>query len=53
MGSIQTFGTGLGPAAAAATLSSGSFAIAIWLSAAVLVGSVVIVLFTIRRKPNC
>lgn len=53
MGSIQTFGTGLGPAAAAATLSSGSFAIAIWSSAAVLVGSVVITLMTIRRKPNC
>lgn len=53
MGSIQTFGTGLGPAAAALTLSSGSFAIAIWSSAAVLAGSVVIVLFTIRRKPNC
>jgi len=53
MGSIQTFGTGLGPAAAAATLSSGSFTLAIWSSAAVVVGSVVIVLFTIRRKPNC
>lgn len=25
MGSIQTFGTGLGPAAAAATLATGSF----------------------------
>jgi predicted MFS family arabinose efflux permease len=53
MGSIQTFGTGLGPAAAAATLSSGSFAIAIWSSSAVLVLSVLIVLLTIRRKPNC
>ena len=53
MGSIQTFGTGLGPAAAAATLTSGSFAIAIWSSSAVLVGSLVIVLFTIRRKPAC
>jgi predicted MFS family arabinose efflux permease len=50
MGSIQTFGTGLGPAAAAATLASGSFAIAIWSSSAILVGSLVIVLFTIRRQ---
>jgi predicted MFS family arabinose efflux permease len=44
MGSIQTFGTGLGPAAAAATLRSGSFNIAIWGSAAILAASIAIVI---------
>lgn len=50
MGSIQTFGTGLGPAAAAATLGTGSFAVAIYFSSAILVMSVVVILLTIRRR---
>jgi len=50
MGSIQTFGTGLGPAAAAATLVTGGFAAAIWSSSAILVASLAMVLLTIRRK---
>lgn len=50
MGSIQTFGTGLGPAAAAATLGTGSFAVAIYFSSAILMMSVVVILVTIRRR---
>lgn len=49
MGSIQTFGTGLGPAAAAATLGTGSFTVAIYGSCAILVMSVAVILVTIRR----
>lgn len=49
MGSIQTFGTGLGPAAAAATLASGSFDIAIWGSAVILAASIALVVGTTRR----
>lgn len=41
MGSIQTFGTGLGPAAAAATLATGSFDVMLIGSAIVLLLSVV------------
>ncbi|MDO7835521.1 MFS transporter [Sphingobium sp. HBC34] len=48
MGSIQTFGTGLGPAAAGATLRGGDFSVAIWASCAILVVSLGIVVFAIR-----
>lgn len=41
MGSIQTFGTGLGPAAAAATLATGSFDLMLYSCCVVLVLSVV------------
>lgn len=41
MGSIQTFGTGLGPAAAAATLATGSFNLMLYACCVVLVLSVV------------
>jgi len=50
MGSIQTFGTGLGPAAAAATLVTGGFAVAIWSSAGILAVSLMVVLFATRRR---
>lgn len=49
MGSIQTFGTGLGPAAAAATLATGSFTVAIYASCLVLALSVAVTIATIRR----
>jgi len=49
MGSIQTFGTGLGPAAAAATLVTGSFSVMIYSAAVVLALSVAVTIFTIRR----
>lgn len=49
MGSIQTFGVGFGPAAAAATLGSGSFAIAIWSSSMILIASLLIVAVTVKR----
>lgn len=49
MGSIQTFGTGLGPAAAAATLATGSFSFMIYAAAAVLVLSVAVTIATIAR----
>lgn len=45
MGSIQTLGMGLGPAAAAATLASGSFEIAIWGSAGILAASIAIIIW--------
>ncbi|MDF8333721.1 MFS transporter [Novosphingobium cyanobacteriorum] len=41
MGSIQTFGTGLGPAAAAATLATGSFNLMLYACCVILVLSVV------------
>lgn len=47
MGSIQTFGTGLGPAAAAATLVTGSFSVMLYAAAAVLLLSVVVTVATI------
>lgn len=47
MGSIQTFGTGLGPAAAAATLGTGSFSVMIYAASAVLALSIVIIVATI------
>ncbi|HEY6870465.1 MAG TPA: MFS transporter [Novosphingobium sp.] len=53
MGSIQTFGTGLGPAAAAAMLGTGSFAPMIYANAAVLTASIAAVVLTIlgeRRR---
>lgn len=50
MGSIQTFGTGLGPAAAGATLVTGGFSMAIWSSVAILAASLAIVLLTVRRQ---
>jgi len=49
MGAIQTFGTGLGPAAAGATLHDGDFGVAIWSSCAILVLSLAIVVFAIGR----
>jgi predicted MFS family arabinose efflux permease len=49
MGSIQTFGTGLGPAAAAATLASGSFDIAIWGSVGILAASIAIIIGATHR----
>lgn len=49
MGSIQTFGTGLGPAAVAATLGAGSFDLAIYASCAVLVASIGITIATVAR----
>lgn len=50
MGAIQTFGTGLGPAAAGATLRNGDFSIAIWASCGILALSLIIVLFAIGRS---
>jgi predicted MFS family arabinose efflux permease len=50
MGSIQTFGTGLGPAAAAATLATGSFSFMIYAAAAVLVLSVAVTIIAIRLR---
>jgi predicted MFS family arabinose efflux permease len=47
MGSIQTFGTGLGPAAAAATLVTGSFSVMIYAASAVLILSVIVTVATI------
>lgn len=49
MGAIQTFGTGLGPAAAGATLRGGDFTLAIWSACAILTISLAIVVFSIRR----
>lgn len=53
MGSIQTFGSGLGPAVAAATLASGSFDLMIYGACGALVASVAITVATIytRRQP--
>lgn len=48
MGCIQTVGTGLGPAAAALLLGRGGFSTVLWMSLAVLVVSVVIVLAGLR-----
>lgn len=47
MGAIQTFGTGLGPAAAAATLVTGSFSLMIYAAAAILMLSVAVTVATI------
>jgi MFS family permease len=55
MGSIQTFGTGLGPAAAAATLGTGSFRFMLYASSAVLALSVAVTAATIageRRRAS-
>jgi len=52
MGAIQTFGTGLGPAAAGATLHDGDFSTAIWSSCAILVLSLGIMVFAISRAPG-
>ncbi|MEP6784152.1 MAG: MFS transporter [Sphingomonadales bacterium] len=49
MGSIQTFGTGLGPAAAAATLGTGSFLVAIYASSLILALSIAVTIATITR----
>ncbi|MWV26844.1 MFS transporter [Aurantiacibacter rhizosphaerae] len=49
MGSIQTFGSGLGPAVAAATLVSGSFDLMIYGACATLILSVVIAVATTTR----
>lgn len=48
MGSIQTVGTGLGPAAAALLLPHGGFSRVLWMSLAVLVVSVIVVLAGLR-----
>jgi MFS family permease len=50
MGSIQTFGTGLGPAAAAATLGTGSFRFMLYASSAVLALSVAVTAATIAGE---
>ncbi|MEP7351152.1 MAG: MFS transporter [Sphingorhabdus sp.] len=47
MGSIQTFGTGLGPAAVAATLGGGSFDLAIYFSCGILALSIAVTIVTI------
>jgi MFS family permease len=52
MGSIQTFGTGLGPAAAAATLGTGSFDLAIYASAAILVASLAVTILATLGRPR-
>jgi len=55
MGSIQTFGTGLGPAAAAATLGTGSFRFMLYASCAVLALSIAVTAATIageRRRAS-
>jgi MFS family permease len=55
MGSIQTFGTGLGPAAAAATLGTGSFRFMLYAACAVLAVSVAVTTLTIageRRRAS-
>jgi MFS family permease len=52
MGSIQTFGTGLGPAAAAATLGTGSFNPTIYASAAILALSLLLTIVATRRAPT-
>jgi hypothetical protein len=49
MGSIQTFGTGLGPAAAAATLVTGSFSFMIYAACAILALSIAVTVATIAR----
>lgn len=49
MGAIQTFGTGLGPAAAGATLRGGDFTMAIWSACAILIVSLAVVVFAIRQ----
>ena len=48
MGCIQTVGTGVGPAAAALLLGRGGFSSILWMSVAVLIVSVLIVLVGIR-----
>lgn len=48
MGCIQTVGTGLGPAAAALLLGRGGFSATLWMSLAVLVVSVIVVLAGLR-----
>lgn len=50
MGSIQTFGTGLGPAAAAATLATGSFNLMLYSCCVVLVLSVVATIWATSGK---
>ncbi|HET9630351.1 MAG TPA: MFS transporter [Novosphingobium sp.] len=50
MGSIQTFGTGLGPAAAAATLATGSFRVMLYAACAVLALSVAVTVATIAGE---
>lgn len=50
MGAIQTFGTGLGPAAAGATLRGGDFTVAIYSSCIILIASLMIVIVAIRRS---
>lgn len=50
MGSIQTFGTGLGPAAAAATLATGNFNLMLYACCVVLVLSVVATIWATSRK---
>jgi hypothetical protein len=50
MGSIQTFGTGLGPAAAAATLGTGSFAVMIYSASAITALSIAVTVLSISLQ---
>jgi len=52
MGSVQTFGMGAGPAAAAATLGSGDYSIAIWGSGVVAALSLIVVIIGIKTPSN-
>ncbi len=52
MGSIQTVGYGLGPAAAALLLVHGNFAPIVWMSIVVLLSGVAIVLVGMRARPR-
>lgn len=52
MGSIQTVGYGLGPAAAALLLVHGSFTPIVWMSIVVLLSGVAIVLMGMRADPR-
>ena len=53
MASIQTFGTGLGPAAAAASLITGSFAVMIYAASLILALSIIVTISTAQwgRSP--
>ncbi len=54
MASIQTFGTGLGPAAAAASLITGSFAVMIYAASLILALSIIVTISTAQwgRSPT-
>ncbi|MET4898415.1 MFS transporter [Sphingomonadaceae bacterium jetA1] len=50
MGSIQTFGMGFGPAVVGMTLRTGSYALALWASCAIIAGSLLLTIVAIRSK---